>query len=29
MCKAIYKRGATELSLLNGQDGKVVSDLLR
>jgi hypothetical protein len=27
--KLVYKRGATELSLLNGQEGKVVTDLLR
>ena len=27
--KLVYKRGATELSLLNGQDGKVVTDLFR
>jgi hypothetical protein len=27
--KLVYKRGATELSLLNGQDGKVVTELLR
>jgi hypothetical protein len=27
--KLVYKRGPTELSLLNGQDGTVVADLLR
>ena len=27
--KLVYKRGATELSLLDGHDGKVVTDLLR
>jgi hypothetical protein len=27
--KLVYKRGLTELSLLNGQEGKVVTDLLR
>ncbi len=27
--KLVYKRGATELSLLNGQDGKIATDLLR
>jgi hypothetical protein len=27
--KLVYKRGATELSLLDGQDGRVVTDLLR
>ena len=27
--RVVYKRGATELSLLDGQDGKVVTELLR